>query len=553
MPIQPDEIMRNLTALADAIASALRSNPVAREAARQLGSWLLHAVEDQPTESASVARDVGGEAGTAALPHRSSSAAPVPIIPIASPEPIHQVELNIGGLRRVLEVPGTPQEAMAAQRAAQQRQATTAPLHARPFIDEGPPPDLSLVMKRARLKSEACRWAITRRRRLAEEPTDFETAIKPHDVDLSVRARSLRDCYLWTLDPYASLPGDEALQQIAACYDNLVAGAELALEVFNDTNDENGFHHDAYQLLAEAQSGLRNALEDVDVKRDQDQQDVFVWLKRRTVDEQIYIERHMRLDDPADPAQWMELASRIGELRTKYQRIRQEERERRRLLNKAQYHASRIAGNPPEEARGDWNTLVHALDSLLKIGIPPSDTAIRELLLPVIDAMPEDLAWPNGTQRIVEEIDRYVASREALRLEQTPAPREPSPQVREVANLLRGKVIVLIGGQRRQQSLEALQRAFELDEVRWIASAPHESLFTFEPSIARPETALVLLAIRWASHSFEGVKAICERYGKPFVRLPGGYNPNQVAAQILAQADESLSVPARLAGSARPA
>src|SRR5262249_32543970 len=73
----------------------------------------------------------------------------------------------------------------------------------------------------------------------------------------------------------------------------------------------------------------------------------------------------------------------------------------------------------------------------------------------------------------------------------------------------------------------------------------------FEPYVARPDVAVVVLAIRWSSHSFGEVKEFCDQYGKPLGRLPGGYNPNQVALQILGQcserlrAGESLTLPAR--------
>ncbi len=50
----------------------------------------------------------------------------------------------------------------------------------------------------------------------------------------------------------------------------------------------------------------------------------------------------------------------------------------------------------------------------------------------------------------------------------------------------------------------------------------------------------MLLAIRWSSHSFGDVKRFCDRYGKPMVRLPGGYSPNQVAAQVLMQVSGQL-------------
>src|SRR5690606_2152167 len=98
--------------------------------------------------------------------------------------------------------------------------------------------------------------------------------------------------------------------------------------------------------------------------------------------------------------------------------------------------------------------------------------------------------------------------------------------------------VVLIGGDRRPEAQEALVEAFGLGELEWIGTREHESIERFRPSIAHPDVALVLLAIRWASHSFGDIKEDCDRHGKPLVRLPGGYNPNQVAAQILSQCGE---------------
>ena len=62
----------------------------------------------------------------------------------------------------------------------------------------------------------------------------------------------------------------------------------------------------------------------------------------------------------------------------------------------------------------------------------------------------------------------------------------------------------------------------------------------FEPAVARSDVAVVLLAIRWASHSYGDVKDYCEKYGKPMVYLTAGYNPNQIAHQILQQVGDRL-------------
>ena len=53
------------------------------------------------------------------------------------------------------------------------------------------------------------------------------------------------------------------------------------------------------------------------------------------------------------------------------------------------------------------------------------------------------------------------------------------------------------------------------------------------------------LAIRWSSHGFGEVKEFCDKYGKPLVRLPAGYNPNQVAFHLLSQVGDRLGSPAR--------
>jgi hypothetical protein len=99
-----------------------------------------------------------------------------------------------------------------------------------------------------------------------------------------------------------------------------------------------------------------------------------------------------------------------------------------------------------------------------------------------------------------------------------------------------GRSVVLIGGIRRPYAQKLLTADLGLKELVWIETREHQSVKRFESAIARADVALVLLAIRWSSHGFGDVKQFCDEYGKPLVRLPGGYSPNQVAAQIVLQA-----------------
>lgn len=158
--------------------------------------------------------------------------------------------------------------------------------------------------------------------------------------------------------------------------------------------------------------------------------------------------------------------------------------------------------------------------------------------MPALDLLP-DIPVPANVQRVIHEIDRYLASRPAA------APKPPTadeqPAIAAVTELIRGRTIVLIGGERRPQAQEALRRAFDLEEVDWVEIREHASIAPIEAHVARPDVAVAVLAIRWSGHSFGEAKAFCDQYDKPLVRLPGGYNPGQVAVQILAQCGERLA------------
>lgn len=504
---QPSEPIQALATLVGVLVRQAEREPALRQALRTVAEWVLATLTAPP----------------AAEP-------PVAEAPSAAPKQV--VALRLGGAAIPVRVSGTPAEVHAA------RGAAPAVVGAEPRVAEAVP-DLRLVAQRARLKAESCRWAITRRRRL-QERADFDTAIKPTDVSILERARALPNCYVWPLDPYANLPADAVLDTAAACYENLAAAAELTEEIRQALPDDDTFREESYALLAEAQSALRAVLAPLSGRADQDQNDAFLWLRRRTFEDQVLIARYMRRDDVADPGANDVVAQRLTELRQRYEGLRQITRQRNRLLSKARFHARKVAEAGGTDALDDWRALILAAEGLVNEGVPASDTELRELLLPILEAMPSDLPYGEAFERVLAEVDRYIASREPERPETMPA-AATSPAVARVADLLRGRVVVMIGGQRRPHAQAALERDFALGELRWVATRPHQSIAEFEVQVARPETALVLLAIRWASHSFEGVADMCARHGKPFVRLPAGYGSNQVAAQILAQASEELA------------
>ena len=404
-----------------------------------------------------------------------------------------------------------------------------------------PPSDselLEALEAHARLKAEGTRWA-AKRAELIADGADFDEEIKPTDQDVHRRAYEIGNCRLWmNLPEFEVPPWEELTNDLAEGFETLAEAAHLARIVLPTEGEGHRPNFErALFLLAEAQSALRTAARNVDKLDEPDQLRAYGWLRDVTAARRYYIPRYMRADDPADPANLPDLRDRIAEALAEAKSARKVDRSRDDSFKRLRYH-SRLLEKGCVDQDHQWQKLIDAVTELAAGGVPPSDVEIRDALLPIFEEMPDRDEVPQGFALALRELDRFLASRPP-----EPEPEEPEPptaEVAEVARLLRGRNLVLIGGDRRPGAKESLETAFGLGELDWIATREHESTSSFESHVARPEVAAVLLAIRWASHSFGDVKTFCDTYGKPLVRLPGGYNPNRVAVEVLSQCSERL-------------
>ncbi len=400
-----------------------------------------------------------------------------------------------------------------------------------PTTDE----DLPLIEERCRLKAEAARWCASRRKLLAAG-ADYHTEIRPVDQDLFRKAKEI-GCYLWMCDPNRPQHSDSnPFDILGDCYEALAEGLALLLLILHERGTHHDSFEDAVQFVAEAQSALVVAIQRMNGPADEDQGKVFYWLRGIADQEEFVIRRFMRLDDPASPSGVPGLLHRIAAIRTRVGDARDRGRRHRKCLGSLQHCVEQIRSVTCRDAEEQWQSVNRFLDDLVNDGMPPSHVQVRELLLPVIDDMPEGIQVSRGFALVLRECDRFLASR--------PHPFEkdaigPASDVVAVRKLLKGRSLVLIGGYRRLAAEKAIKQSFALSEVIWLEAGPTASVF--ESSIAKPEVAAALLAIRWSPHAYGDVAKICERLGKPLVRLPGGYNPNQVAAQILSQCSDRLA------------
>ena len=237
--------------------------------------------------------------------------------------------------------------------------------------------------------------------------------------------------------------------------------------------------------------------------------------------------------------EWSQVIARIDASRPNAKVYHQHRaKQRKKRLGKIRHKLS-LLNSVPERDVELWCSVAQLVHELVDDGMPPSNVELRELLLPVIRELPDLEETPRGFDLVLREIDRFLAIQPPVQASKRSI--VPDPKVERVAELLQGRSIVIIGGDRRPDAYAALKEAFRLTNLEWIETRPHQSIADFEPYVACPDVSLVLLAIRWTSHSHGDVKAFCDNHGKPFVRLPGGYNPRQVAAQILSQCSDRLS------------
>ena len=402
---------------------------------------------------------------------------------------------------------------------------------------------LNDIARSFRLKSEACEWAVERRRLIAGG-ADFRLEVAPRDRELIEKARAVPECFLWMAAPTAPMPEPmELYADLAERYEDAAAATDLLAEL-TQQNDERETFELAMALGAEAQSALRESVAAVGFRTDEPSQlDLFHWLRRTAQEQEIYISRYLRMADKPSPSEIRTLGPRIEEQQAVHRARVAARKTTTNALKKIRYHLSQL--NAGQDDNYHWGRIFDTIGEVVPEFLRANDIQLREVLVRHIDEIPGNFIVPERGQEVLEAIDRFLASRpDADRAGQQPLVQ--SPEMAVLRKRFKDKIMVVVGGEARPYAKEALREAFDLREISWIATREHGSTEFFQPYIRVSDVAIVLLAIRWSSHSFGIVRDYCEAANVPFVRLPGGYNPSQVAHQIAEQ------IPALVAEEASP-
>lgn len=438
------------------------------------------------------------------------------------------VPLTLGGAAAEIKVTG------AASHIASLRRAAAGTAGEPEALQQAPAPkplDLELIEERARLKAESCRFFIERRRDRGDPVR--EPALKARMDAMIATAKSMTDCFLWVFWPYEEQPDDERLLEIAECYEALADAVALCIRaVAPDSRLGDSEREQAFQLLAEASSALRVALGVTWLTSDDtDQEEAHLWLRRETFERTVFVERHMKADDPASPGHAPEVSSEAKRLiATEEARLRKG-RQIGQLINKAVYHARRIR-NHAHSSRHDFETINRAMEELRIMGVGPTDPRVAE--------------FRESLERIEFPADLPPHAHLLFESRPTNAPdKDPddrwSDRVAEARSVLEGGRIVIVGGEPRQDAIARIEEAFGAI-VEWVELTEHGSGARMQAPIQRADTRVVLLLIKLTGHQHaDEAREHSRAAGVPCVNMEAGYNPNMVAEQVIVQAGARLS------------
>ena len=390
-------------------------------------------------------------------------------------------------------------------------------------------------------------------------------AAEPNPVPLSVLAdlgNLLRikshGLYQNVMDPASLDTHPSNIKNRAIGYSCLSVMIEIVGYVFTERERNRNFLgkslHDILLLFAEVQNVVRVEAEQSGKPSAPEQVTAFTWLKHTCSEdgEGILIERFMRLDDRADPTKNPELARRVLRLQKQLANLRETENGvaqlRQLCLQLAPEGSSALLGLDLPL----WAQVNDCVTQLMKAGLKPSDTRVRDALLPIIDNLPESTTDENDNvvsqgvdvsgefQQVIKSIYDYLISTAAL-----PIPESNdtvTEAVAQVSRMLNEKTMVVVGGVCKPHAAQRLKRELKLGEVRWLEATKKDRVSDFEPELNG--AAVVVLITRLIGHKHNDVREMCKEAEIPWVQLPksAGYSPNMIASEILRQASEQLQL-----------
>ncbi len=390
-------------------------------------------------------------------------------------------------------------------------------------IPSEPVADLEMVQRRAQWKGDALRFALERRSSGGES-----AELKATEEKLRTSLGSLPECYPWMLDGPMPLPADGPVGIAADAYDALARVAEVAHELEIQSAGL-APASDLLYLMAEAQSGVLVAVRNLGLRGDSDQRDLFAWLKDQTTRHRVYVDRHMRLDNPADPTKAKDLLKRINEGSDEFSKRVTARKERGTLLNKLRYHASRAQDGELLDA--DRESITSALEQWGSLGFATRDRTLVELAQELAGSHADD-------QELIAVLTPFLEG-QAPKAAQPGNPDPPALPERDLQAESRDLLVdISVAGmyqEGEEVDFDALEEALCPKALIQVAVKDLGDADAIRTVVSGLDTELILLGVRLEPDAYSALKEVCTERELLFVRLPDGYSSDQVAKQVLRQ------------------
>lgn len=356
------------------------------------------------------------------------------------------------------------------------------------------------------------------------------------------------------------LQGTQEVRRIRARgFRNLATILKLTADVFGE--GEQGSYlsgsklFDFLLLIAESQSAVRVEALRSGIAAIPEQETAFKWLRYTCSQEEegIMLNRFMRLDDHADPAGHADLQRRILTFCKPISLSIQNHKdlhELRSCQKKILADSQQVPGEPNLQL---WMQIDSLTTSLVRNGIRHNDTRLRQILLPIIDLLPEQSAEDATEevtpgievslelQAVAESIADYLKQQNEEVHEDSDADLLVSAELQNARLLLRDKVMVIIGGVCKPHAQQRLIKSLQVKDVRWLRARKQDKVSDFKAKLTG--AAVVVLITKIMGHKHNDVREMCDELKIPYVqtRYAAGYSVNQLVSVILDQASDRLA------------
>ena len=172
----------------------------------------------------------------------------------------------------------------------------------------------------------------------------------------------------------------------------------------------------------------------------------------------------------------------------------------------------------------------------LNAGIPPSNKALRERLLPYRGYL-DSLMHPQANT-LRANLAKYETS--LITSHQNYADHDLEvegldPMLEAVAKLLKGKKVLLVGGRTDKPKMQAMSERLHLgkDAIEWPGTTADTNPASFEAKVDQAD--VVCLLIRWSRHSYKEILDRAKDRGKLTVVIKAGIGINRFVHDVYMQ------------------